>query len=274
MDNLPKVLVMLMDSLLSSCDIQSWNIYNEKDGKCTMKIRFAGHSSDKVLNSTPVSYKKISAKQSERNRQRAADHKNSVKCAMVNRDISEIGVTCEIEQKRGVTINDSLVSDSDCVISPEYVQPSITDVNDMSNMSDIVSSPIHTIPGHGRMDCDINKQNSIVLLSDQLVADDHAAACSIGDSEENEVCQSQLQTCSSSHIANIVSHTPLMSDEDSEMSVLLEDNTIQLSNEKECDDVSGLKTLKTGNEIYLMRFQNFVKVMSRSFQGQRSRSNS
>ena len=160
MDKVPKILETLLESLLASCEIQSWNIYDESNGKCTVKIRFTSHRSDIVPKSTYVSYKKTSARQAERNRNRALAHnKSSMKCANVN--MSKIGSESEmsIEQKRDT----SSVTDNSFVISPIHVSED-KDISTVSN--DVMSSPIEC---HGLTDKYENKQDSAMCVPNQLI---------------------------------------------------------------------------------------------------------
>ena len=71
---LPNTLEILLEALLGENSLTSWNIFNEKNGTTCVKLRFTGQPLTLKSQSTvkPTSYRKVSDKQTLRNKQRAA----------------------------------------------------------------------------------------------------------------------------------------------------------------------------------------------------------
>ena len=65
----------MLDVLFQSNGLQSWQIFEEKSGSIVAKLRFAANSHGSVDSITPVSFKKKSASQVQRDFERSKAHK-------------------------------------------------------------------------------------------------------------------------------------------------------------------------------------------------------
>jgi len=74
LEKIPNTLKLLMGQLLNANTLNSWNIYENRSGVVTVNIRFIQDSQEHF---EPVSFRRINAKQMNRNRQRVQTYQNS-----------------------------------------------------------------------------------------------------------------------------------------------------------------------------------------------------
>ena len=70
---LPLVLENILESVLGSYELRNWNIFNEKNGNVSIKLRFWNKGEGQInVQEDIVSYRRKSSSQINRDRQRAA----------------------------------------------------------------------------------------------------------------------------------------------------------------------------------------------------------
>ena len=124
---LPYGLEIILEQLIMKDDMQSWQIYEQKNGAVCVKLRFTGKPKSDANQScmeqshTMASYRKISDKQMARNRKRAQEFKNKDVIIADHGD----GVTTrskskkeeDIEQPRGLDIVTGMINDPHSILS-------------------------------------------------------------------------------------------------------------------------------------------------------------
>ena len=75
LDKIPKTLKLLMGQIFVTNMLNSWSIYENKDGFVVINIRF-NQNTEHVTPDQSISYRRISAKQMNRNKQRTQSHQN------------------------------------------------------------------------------------------------------------------------------------------------------------------------------------------------------
>lgn len=99
MESIPKVLGNLMETLLATSSVNTWSIYEEKNGSVTVKIRFS-HGSNGITQtgaSGQLTYKRKSDKQSKRDTARVNGYKQS---------LTQTGVTTRSSHRRNNQVSD------------------------------------------------------------------------------------------------------------------------------------------------------------------------
>jgi len=72
---LPKVLEDMLQAALNNSSLQSWNIFQDKDGAINFRLRFSGHQ-ESVTHVPEASYKRKTNSQIQRDLQRSSQWKN------------------------------------------------------------------------------------------------------------------------------------------------------------------------------------------------------
>ena len=84
-----KALQSMLNHLLGISDLKSWSIYQNKGGLVTLNIRFSHVLDDNLCDiDMPTSYRKVSARQVMRSRQRAQDHNTQKHGLTLHTDIN------------------------------------------------------------------------------------------------------------------------------------------------------------------------------------------
>jgi len=159
---LPKVLEDMIQAALESSPLNSWNIYQERNGAIIFKLRFSGHDQP-PMHFMPTGYKKKTVKQTERDytRSRAWQDKrqNSMSTGVHPRETATEQNICDGIQTRSMKKADegpevarapesssplNVFADSftmsDVLISPHTPSPSITQLTPEAFVSQVLSA--------------------------------------------------------------------------------------------------------------------------------------
>ena len=147
---LPNVLEKLLDTLSGTNEVRTWNIFQDKNGTVVVKIRFSGQdgSSGSGVGQLPVSYKRKSTKQMQRDSDRAKQHSQGMQTR------SRTKMQGDIENARSGDI--SLNSDLLPGMSPICPEESIN--SDLFN-----SSPLLPDHSHASVDQHTNNPNQLIF---------------------------------------------------------------------------------------------------------------
>ena len=155
---LPVALETLMSTLLESFELKSWNIYNDFNGSCCLKIRWrppqnrtvpAGESQQQVQ---PVKYKKKSPSAQSCEFKRSSTHHSSTTQI---RTRSQTASLASVESKEGCRSVDTIMDRNSLIQSPVAVQSDIpvntsiicspddldSSVNELSSVNYDLSTP-------------------------------------------------------------------------------------------------------------------------------------
>ena len=206
---LPVALETLMNTLLESFELKSWNIYNDFNGSCCLKIRWrppqnrtvpAGESQQQVQ---PVKYKKKSPSAHSRDFKRSATHHSSTTQI---RTRSQTASLASVESKEGCRSLDTIMDRSILVQSPVTVQSDIpvntsvvcsphdldSTINELSSVSHDLSSAENKSSNTPTIDCS-PVQISPPLLDSELASIQNRLDNTPNSSEEQSVVDFFIQ---------------------------------------------------------------------------------